>query len=76
MAVSFTQQPAYATPSDNPIIFQFRQTLSGKYNMSFVVRVFAGGEIGTFEVLGISKRNIKLSFSISEVFTCIYNIMK
>lgn len=50
MAVSFTQQPAYATPSDNPIIFQFRQTLSGKYNMSFVVMVFAGGEIGTFEV--------------------------
>jgi hypothetical protein len=50
MAVTITQQPAYATPSDNPIIFAFKQTLSGKFNMSFVIDVFVGGSIGTYEV--------------------------
>lgn len=50
MSVSITQLPAYATPSDNPIIFGFKQTISGKFNMSFVVEVIANGIIGTFEV--------------------------
>jgi len=50
MSVSITQLPAYATPSDNPIIFGFKQTISGKFNMSFVVEVVANGIIGTFEV--------------------------
>lgn len=50
MSVSITQLPAYATPSDNPIIFGFKQTISGKFNMSFVVEVIVNGIIGTFEV--------------------------
>jgi hypothetical protein len=50
MSISITQLPAYATPSDNPIIFGFKQTLTGKFNMSFVVEVVANGSIGTFEV--------------------------
>ena len=51
MAISITQEPAYATPSDNPIVFQFRQTLSGKFNMSFVVEIFVdSGSIGKYEV--------------------------
>lgn len=50
MSISITQLPAYATPSDNPIIFGFKQTISGKFNMSFVVEVVANGIIGTFEV--------------------------
>jgi hypothetical protein len=50
MAVSITQQPAYATPSDNPIIFQFKQTISGKFNMSFVIEVIVEGSVGTYEV--------------------------
>lgn len=50
MAVSITQQPAYATPSDNPIIFAFKQTISGKFNMSFVIEVIVQGSVGTYEV--------------------------
>lgn len=50
MAVSITQQPAYATPSDNPIIFAFKQTISGKFNMSFVIEVIVEGSVGTYEV--------------------------
>lgn len=56
MAVSFTQQPAYATPSDSPIIFQFKQNVAApgtgdpKFNVSFVVEIFVGGSIGKFEV--------------------------
>jgi hypothetical protein len=50
MAISITQHPASVTPSDNPIVFQFRQTLSGKYNMSFVVEIFVNGSIGKYEV--------------------------
>lgn len=50
MAISITQEPALVTPSDNPIVFVFRQTISGKFKMSFVVDVNAGGSIGKFEV--------------------------
>ena len=54
MAITITQEPSYLTPSDNPIIFGFRQnmTVSGntKYKVSFVVDVNCGGLIGTFEV--------------------------
>ena len=50
MAVTITQEPAYATPSDNPIIFAFKQTISGKFNMSFVIEVIVEGSVGTYEV--------------------------
>lgn len=55
MAVTFTKQPAYVTPSDNPVEFVFKQPLlvggAPKYNISFVVEVFlSGGSIGKFEV--------------------------
>ena len=54
MAITITQSPSYLTPSDNPIVFGFRQdvNVSGnpKYKVSFVVEVYAGGLIGTFEV--------------------------
>ena len=51
MSIAVTQLPAYATPSDNPIIFQFKQTLSGKYNISFVIGVYVSNSyIGTYEV--------------------------
>ena len=50
MAVTITQEPAYATPSDNPIIFQFKQTISGKFNMSFVIEVIVEGSVGMYEV--------------------------
>lgn len=50
MSVSITQQPAYATPCDNPIIFAFKQTISGKFNMSFVIEVIVEGSVGTYEV--------------------------
>ena len=55
MAVTITQTPEKYTPSDNPIVYVFKQplTVSGntKYNVSFVVEVFVNGAaIGTFEV--------------------------
>lgn len=54
MAVTITQSPQLYTPSDNPIVYVFSQdnNVSGvdKYNISFIVKVFLGGEIGTFEV--------------------------
>lgn len=50
MAVTITQQPAYATPSDSPIIFAFKQPTSGKFNMSFVYEVFVGASVGRYEV--------------------------
>lgn len=54
MAITITQTPSYITPSDNPIVFAFKQLddVSGdpKYKVSFVVNVYAGGLIGTFEV--------------------------
>lgn len=55
MAITITQSPQKYTPSDNPIVFEFKQplTVSGndKYNVSFVVKTFINGaEIGTFEV--------------------------
>ena len=55
MAVTITQTPDKFTPSDNPIVYAFKQplTISGnpKYNVSFVVKVFIGvAEIGTFEI--------------------------
>lgn len=55
MAVTITQSPDKFTPSDNPIVYAFKQplTVSGntKYNVSFVVKAFVNGaEIGTFEV--------------------------
>lgn len=55
MAVTITQEPDKFTPSDNPIVYAFKQPLdvSGnqKYNVSFVVKIFINtAEIGTFEV--------------------------
>ena len=55
MAVTITQTPDKFTPSDNPIVYAFKQPLnvSGnpKYNVSFVVKVFIEiAEIGTFEI--------------------------
>jgi hypothetical protein len=50
MSISITQQPAYATPSDNPVIFAFKQTISGKFNMSFVIDVLVSGSVGRYEV--------------------------
>jgi hypothetical protein len=54
MAITITQEPQAFTPSDNPIIFVFKQDeyVSGspKYKVSFIVEVYAGGLIGTFEV--------------------------
>lgn len=55
MAVTITQTPDKFTPSDNPIVYAFKQplTVSGntKYNVSFVVKTFINSaEIGTFEV--------------------------
>lgn len=54
MAITITQEPSYLTPSDNPIIYAFRQLddVSGspKYKVSFIVEVNASGLIGTFEV--------------------------
>jgi hypothetical protein len=55
MAVTITQTPEKYTPSDNPIVYVFKQplTVSGntKYNVSFVVETFVNGAaIGTFEV--------------------------
>lgn len=55
MAVTITQEPSKYTPSDNPIVYAFKQplTISGnqKYNVSFVVKIFINtAEIGTFEI--------------------------
>lgn len=55
MAITITQTPEKYTPSDNPIVYVFKQplTVSGnpKYNVSFVVKVLIGSaEIGTFEI--------------------------
>ena len=54
MAITITQTPSYITPSDNPIVFAFKQDeyVSGspKYKVSFIIEVLAGGLIGTFEV--------------------------
>jgi hypothetical protein len=54
MAVTITQSPQLYTPSDNPIVYVFSQDNNilgvDKYNISFIVKVFLGGEIGTFEV--------------------------
>lgn len=54
MAVTITQEPSYLTPSDNPIVFAFKQDeyVSGspKYKVSFVVEIYTNGLIGTFEV--------------------------
>lgn len=55
MAVTITQTPEKYTPSDNPIVYVFKQplTVSGntKYNVSFVVETFVNGAaIGIFEV--------------------------
>lgn len=55
MAVTIIQSPQKFTPSDNPIVFVFKQPLTvstnTKYNVSFVVKTFINGaEIGTFEV--------------------------
>ena len=55
MAITITQTPDKYTPSDNPIVYVFKQplTVSGdpKYNVSFVVKVLIGAaEIGTFEI--------------------------
>ena len=54
MAITITQTPSYLTPSDNPVVYAFRQLddVSGntKYKVSFVVDVNCGGLIGTFEV--------------------------
>ena len=47
MAVTITQSPDKFTPSDNPIVYAFKQplTVSGntKYNVSFVVKTFVNG---------------------------------
>ena len=55
MAVTIIQTPDKFTPSDNPIVYAFKQPLSisgnTKYNVSFVVKTFVNGaEIGTFEI--------------------------
>lgn len=55
MAVTIVQTPDKFTPSDNPIVYAFKQPLSisgnTKYNVSFVVKTFVNGaEIGTFEI--------------------------
>jgi len=55
MAVTIVQTPDKFTPSDNPIVYAFKQPLSvsgnPKYNVSFVVKTFVNGaEIGTFEI--------------------------
>jgi hypothetical protein len=54
MAITITQTPQLITPSDNPIVYVFKQQddVSGvdKFNVSFIVKVYSGGEIGTFEV--------------------------
>ena len=55
MAVTITQTPEKYTPSDNAIVYVFKQplTVSGntKYNVSFVIETFVNGAaIGTFEV--------------------------
>lgn len=55
MAITITQEPQKYTPSDNPIVYAFKQplTVSGnqKYNVSFVVKIFINtAEIGTFEI--------------------------
>lgn len=54
MAVTITQSPQLYTPSDNPIVYVFSQednvSSVNKYNVSFIVKVYLGGEIGTFEV--------------------------
>jgi hypothetical protein len=54
MAITITQTPQLNTPSDNPIVYAFKQQddVSGadKFNVSFIVKVYLGGEIGTFEV--------------------------
>lgn len=54
MAVTIIQTPDKFTPSDNPIVYAFKQplTVSGnqKYNVSFVVKIFINtAQIGTFE---------------------------
>jgi hypothetical protein len=54
MAVTITQEPDKFTPSDNPVVYEFKQPLTAsgnpKYNVSFVVKAFINGaEIGTFE---------------------------
>lgn len=50
MAVSITQQPQAITPSDNPIIFAFKQDLAN-FNHSFVYEVFIEGigSVGVYE---------------------------
>jgi len=55
MAVTVTQRPEQYTPSDNPVVYAFRQplTVSGntKYNVSFIVYAYINDAIiGTFEV--------------------------
>ena len=55
MAITITQTPDKYTPSDNPIVFVFKQPLTDgvdtKYNVSFVIETYVNGaEIGTFEV--------------------------
>ena len=55
MAITITQSPQKYTPSDNPIVFVFKQPLTNgvdtKYNVSFVIETYVNGaEIGTFEV--------------------------
>lgn len=55
MAVTITQTPDKFTPSDNPIVYAFKQPLSVsgnvKYNVSFIVKTFINNaEIGTFEI--------------------------
>lgn len=55
MAVTITQRPEQYTPSDNPVVYAFRQplTVSGntKYNVSFIVYAYINdGLIATFEI--------------------------
>ena len=55
MAITITQSPQKYTPSDNPIVFVFKQPLTNgvdtKYNVSFVIETYVNGaQIGTFEV--------------------------
>lgn len=55
MAVTVTQRPQQYTPSDNPVVYAFRQplTVSGntKYNVSFIVYAYINdGLIATFEI--------------------------
>lgn len=74
MSATITQNPAWVTPSDNPIIFVFDQDPlflgNPKFNMSFLVEVSAygsdaniNGVIGTYEVFPELETKAKIDLS-------------